>query len=389
MPRPFRLLTINSSPSMGGLERFQLRLAVDLADRGHDVTAVGAPGSRWSRAAAEAGLQVATRRFHAYLSPFAVLRLARIFKRLEPDLIHYRLSRNIWTIAPAARLTGRRGRVVHTLGMNPGGRLRDPVHRWLRNTLGAFVAPTPATAAKAELVWGMREGETVVIPNYAPTAPFADPALDAEAAAWRRSWGVPADTAGVLCIGTLTRLEPAKGTEEFVEAALRIAEREEGREVRFIVGGPPSPGREKWVAELEARSRDSAAAHRIIFTGAIEPQRVPAFLSALDAFVLASHRETFGLVLVEAMLAGCVVIAARGPGSDFILDGGRAGTLVPPRDPGALTEVLLDLLSGREDIWVTGPAGQEDARRRFTDEAVLDRYEHLFRSLLGTAGDEV
>jgi len=379
MPETFHLVTVSSSASLGGLERFQLRLAADLAGRGHRVEAIGAPGSPFCRGAAEAGLEVHTRRFNSYLSPLAVLRLARLLHRLGPDLIHYRLSRNIWTIAPAARLAGLRGRVVHTLGMNPGGQLRNPVHRWLRETLGAFVAPAPATAAKAEQVWGMAPGEATVIPNYAASSPYSAPTVKEASAEWRAVRGIPE---GAVCIGTLARLEPAKGIDDFIAAALAVAGREEGREVWFIIGGPPSPGYETWLAAHEERIRSAPGGDRFIFTGAIEHDRVPAFLAALDAFVLASHSETFGLVLVEAMLSGCVVIAARGPGPEFILDGGQGGILIPPRDTAALVTVLLDLLSGHEEIWALGEKGHAIARRRFTDEVVLDRYEELFRSLI-------
>ena len=132
MMEPFRLLSASSSPSYGGLERFQMEIARNLATRGHEVEIVAAPGSPFAAAGRVAGLPVHERRFHSYINPLSAWRLASLMKSREIEVVHYRLSRNIWTMAPAARLAGLKGRVVHTLGMNPGGRLDNPVHHWLK-----------------------------------------------------------------------------------------------------------------------------------------------------------------------------------------------------------------------------------------------------------------
>ncbi|MFO7769728.1 MAG: hypothetical protein R6W82_12335, partial [bacterium] len=71
------------------------------------------------------------------------------------------------------------------------------------------------------------------------------------------------------------------------------------------------------------------------------------------------------------------------PGPDFILQG-RAGIRVPPRNTGALAEELTRLLADpvlRAGIARRGKKRAEDA---FSDEAVLPRYEDLFRGLVST-----
>jgi glycosyltransferase involved in cell wall biosynthesis len=371
----FRLLSVSSSPSLGGLERFQLEVARAMAARGHTVEVAGEPGSPFGRRAAELGLTLHEVSFRRRFSPRSVLRLARLFRRVRPDVIHYRYSRDIWTIAPAARLSGLTGRVVHTLGMNPGGRLRNPVHRWLRAALGAFVVPSPRTGERAAEVWGMAPGQVTHLPNWVTETPFLEPDLLPEALRLRESWGVPP---GLPLVGMLARLEPAKGVERFVEAGLQVLAAHP-EPVRFVVAGPTMPGQEPWLAGLQERIAAAGGAGAFLFPGGQE--RVPPFLKALDLFVLPSRGETFGLVLVEAMLAGCPVVAFTGPGPDYILAGGGYGTLLPEGKEGVLAGSLLTLLGDPAERNIVGDSGRRHARARFTEAVVAPRYEALFTSI--------
>jgi len=340
------------------------------------VEVVAEPGSWFSTAASEAGLPVHELHFHSYIAPIAVLRLARLFNRRRADVIHYCLSRNIWIVAPAARLAGMKGRIVHSLEMNPRGQLNNPLHRWLRRSLGAFVAPSPETCRKAASVWGMEPEEVTLIPNLVAAAPFEAEGLDEEAAGMRAGWGI---SRSALVVGTLARLEPNKGIDLFVEMALQLGTRETAVPVFFVVGGPVSPGFEQWLEGLKAAVAAAGRQHTVLFTGPQE--RVPAFMRALDLFVLPSHRETFGNVLVEAMLAARPVVATQGPGPDFILDGGAVGILVPLRDPGQLTLRVEELLAEPQRRAELGAAGRMRALEHFSGAAVLPTYEELFNKL--------
>ena len=372
---PFRLLSISSSRALGGLERFQLAVARAMRERGHHVEVVAEPETAFLRAARASDFPTHTLRFHRYLSPLAVLRLARLMRCLKADVLHYRLSRDIWTVAPAARRAGLRGRIVHTLGMNPGGRLDNPAHRWLRNSLGAFVAPTPQTAASAARVWGMKPDEVTRIPNFVDSRPFDQEETDDEAAALRSSWGF---SDSEIVVGMLARLEPNKGVETFLDAAVNLVARGEGDSLGFVVGGPVSPGRDFWLKGVRERAR-ARLGERLVFAGL--QHRIPTYMRALDIFVLPSHRETFGAVLVEAMMAGRPVVASRGPGPDFILDDGRFGPQFPVRDHAALAELVLRLATDPAERERMARTAWERARETFSHEVIVPAYEDLFQRL--------
>jgi glycosyltransferase involved in cell wall biosynthesis len=113
----------------------------------------------------------------------------------------------------------------------------------------------------------------------------------------------------------------------------------------YLVGDGPER------ALFEEQARGSKWNDRIHFEGfSSQPQ---SYMISADIFVLASRRESFGLVLIEARQAGCAIIASDVDGISEALDGGRAGMLVPPRDVPALANALCALLGNEEEreLW--------------------------------------
>jgi glycosyltransferase involved in cell wall biosynthesis len=135
-------------------------------------------------------------------------------------------------------------------------------------------------------------------------------------------------------ITTVAGMWKRKGIAELIDAFAQIAPDFPQAHLYLVGHGEVEP------FKLKAKATD--VADRIHFEGfQPEPQR---YLLATDIFVLASHREPFGLVLSEAREAGCAIVASDVDGIPEALDGGKAGVLVPPIDSGALAIELAKLL---------------------------------------------
>jgi glycosyltransferase involved in cell wall biosynthesis len=94
-------------------------------------------------------------------------------------------------------------------------------------------------------------------------------------------------------------------------------------------------------AALEAQAAALGVGERLRVTGATDD--VAHCLAACDVLAAPSRNEGMGRVLVEAMALGLPVVGTRVGGiGDVILDG-ECGLLVPPEDPGALAEALVEL----------------------------------------------
>ncbi len=124
----------------------------------------------------------------------------------------------------------------------------------------------------------------------------------------------------------VSNFRPVKAHSDFVEMARLIAA--SGSNAHFVIVGD-GPSRQ----HIESHVREVGLESRVIFTG--ERADIPEVLRALDVFVYPSHSEGISNALLEAMAAGCAIVAARCDGNELLL--GPAGRLVPrairPRSP--------------------------------------------------------
>jgi glycosyltransferase involved in cell wall biosynthesis len=103
---------------------------------------------------------------------------------------------------------------------------------------------------------------------------------------------------------------------------------------------------------------------------------------ATDIFVLASHCESFGLVLTEARETGCAIVASDVDGIPETLDHGQAGILVPSKDIQTLAKTLTQLLSDRQllDKWkFRAQQGLERFSAIRVNEEILAVYRELIK----------
>ena len=140
-------------------------------------------------------------------------------------------------------------------------------------------------------------------------------------------------------IVTVCGMSYRKGIQELISAFAILAQ-EFSQAHLYIVGNGPQR------AEFEQCACQSGVGDRIHFEGFQSEPR--AYMLAADVFVLASRRESFGLVLIEARQAGCAIVATDADGIAEALDWGRAGMLVPPRNVRALAIAIREMLRNYE-----------------------------------------
>jgi phosphatidylinositol alpha-mannosyltransferase len=85
------------------------------------------------------------------------------------------------------------------------------------------------------------------------------------------------------------------------------------------------------------------------FVGTISAEQLPRYYASCDIFCAPSiERESFGIVLLEAMATGKPVVASNIPGYASVMRDGREGLLVPPRDPAGLALAIVRMLSNTD-----------------------------------------
>jgi glycosyltransferase involved in cell wall biosynthesis len=118
------------------------------------------------------------------------------------------------------------------------------------------------------------------------------------------------------------------------------------------------------------------------FLGFVEHHEMPRHYQQADLFVLPSRRESFGLVLAEAMACGLPVVATTAGAIPEVVEDGLTGVLVPPDDPEALANAVRSLLSNRPRMQAMGTAGAQRVRQRFTWDKVAQRVVEGYLKLL-------
>lgn len=194
----------------------------------------------------------------------------------------------------------------------------------------------------------------------APGIPDQRPVGKQEA---RAQLGLPADK---FLVGVLCRLAPEKRVEEVIEAC-RLAD-PDGQRLHLVIGGR-GPETEK----LKAMAGDN-----VTMIGWIEDANV--FYSALDAFVMLSELEGFGLAYVEAAIHGAPSIGCDTGGTPDAILQGESGYLVPFEAPAAnAAKHIKDMLDSPELVARLGEAAKKRALELFTAGHMVESYAQVYR----------
>jgi glycosyltransferase involved in cell wall biosynthesis len=146
-----------------------------------------------------------------------------------------------------------------------------------------------------------------------------------------------------------------------------------GRKVELWLVGD---GRRR--SEHETLSRQLGISDIVRFLG--RRPDVPELTGRSDVLVHATDTEGFGVVLVEGMASGIPVVATDIPPCREVLDGGRCGVLVPPRDPVALAEAIESVLENEKLRRRIKQATTERVRSAYDIRLIVERYAQLLQS---------
>jgi glycosyltransferase involved in cell wall biosynthesis len=351
-----RVAHVHRIRGIGGSERHLLALLPALAERGIEPVVLGLDDPAGEPEPFYRELEVEQIRVPSPrdLDPALAWRVRHELRRLRPDIVHTHLVH--------ADVYGALG-----AGSLP---LVSTKHNDDRFRLGPFRYVERALARRAKRVIAITEalrrfcvdgvglpGGKVEIVRYG---------LDALPAAWGDDGEVPVpeDARILLSVG---RLAQQKGIDVAVRALARIREHEPAAAL-VVLGEGPERGR------LEAMAGE----------GVYLPGRVgdvaPWYRRA-ELLVHPARWEGFGLALLEAMLAGKPVVATNVSSAPEIVAGRETGLLVPPDEPAALAEAVLELLADPARSAAMGEAGLARARNEFSVAKMADRTAALYAAV--------
>jgi glycosyltransferase involved in cell wall biosynthesis len=293
------------------------------------------------------------------------VRLRRLLRREGIEVVHtHDIYTNIFA-APWARLAG--CRVIASrrwLDATPRPGL-VPLNRWSYRCAHRVIANSSFGVRLLIDKEGVPAVRVLELPNFLEERAFNHVSLEARSAR-RRSWGVPQ---GAFVIGTVARLAPVKNQSLMLRALQRL---DEDVHLVLIGDGPSRRALEELAKELHVE-------RRVHFTGQlVETDNLHQFF---EVSVLCSRSEGFPNAVIEALAAGCPVVATPVGGVPEVIVERQTGLLVPLDQPDALATCVQEL---RRDVALRrrlSEAGLARARGKYHQTLVIAQLEALYQGL--------
>ncbi|MEP6818277.1 MAG: glycosyltransferase family 4 protein [bacterium] len=365
-----RILQISSAQSLGGGERHLADLAIGLAGRGHDVYVALRPNSPLIQELD--GLKnenIFTLPLRNSLDAKSARDLSRLVRKNNIQIVHAHMARDYPLAAYAAR-------------RNPGSKLiltrhvlfaLNQLHRITFANAARIIAVSQAVASQLQADVGAPAKKISVVRNGIDTAKFAGARAEFNRRQFLDNWKLPADS---LLVGTVGELTPLKGQEEFLRSARRILQ--QFPQTHFIIAGIDHSRGKQNQTRVEELIKELDLTSHVSLVGWLAD--LAQLYCALDVFVSASHTESFGLALAEAMASSTAVVSTATGGACELIEAGETGLLIPVGDVDKLTEAILLLLREKDERVRLGNAARQAATANFSLERMIAETEEIYRA---------
>jgi glycosyltransferase involved in cell wall biosynthesis len=240
------------------------------------------------------------------------------------------------------------------------------IKRALCRNADAIIANSARAAARLESELGGKR-KVLMVPNGVEAPAALDDERRAEV---RAALPIPRrDAVVVLFVG---RLAAQKNIPLLFEALTRLDAA--SRPVLLLAGSGPLR------AELEAKAAESGLAADAVFIG--DRSDIGDVMQATDLVVLPSHDEGMSNVVLEAMAAGCAVVASDVGGNPEVIVDGESGLLFAAGDAAALTERLRSLVLDERRRAAIGRKARERIANNYSIPALIERTSAIYRRVL-------
>jgi len=364
------ILQVCLSYGWGGLEMYVLELTKLLRKKGHNVNLLTAVNSSLNQKA-EDFTPLCLKPRMKYLDLLGIWRIRDIIHDLKPEVIHLHCAGDLWLVVPAVDKSRQNTRLIFTDHMASVYPKKDLLHRLLYGKLKWAIVTTEEGRKKMLASCPIPPERIKTIYYGIDLDKFHPEIYDREKI--RSELNLSPET---VVIGIIGRIDPQKGQKEFLLATREVVKDFPGS--NFLVIGPVEKGYEDYEKELRKIATDTLLNGKVIFTGFRGD--IPEILSAIDIFVLASHCEAFGLVLVEAMAMGKAVIGTNAGGVPEIIEHNKNGLLVPPEDWRSLAEALRRLVSDQNLSLVLSQNARKTVEEKFSLDKHLYEIEKVYEN---------
>jgi len=387
---------ISSSSSYGGLEINVVRLAGWLKHRGRKVCLLAPGETPMFQEARAIGIETLPIQMHRkYLDLSAGRRLAKQIADSGIGILVISATYDISVAAWAKRFSANL-RLVYHQHMQIGVNKKDFLHTLRYGRLDAWISPLQFLAAQVKertrydprkihiIPFGIDFSTIKLIPKKEARKKIGLPQEPMIAGMLGRIDQQKGQLFVVECFAQMKSQGPGDRTSReppFGEARDRLRQGwRRGRNVELLLAGEPTRNEgDEFMNRLQSFIGSSGISEKIHLKGFFKD--VGLFFSAIDIFLMASDKETYGMVTIEAMAAGVPVLGTRAGGTTEILQDGRLGGLYNPHNHDEFIEQLGIITENYSAALKIAAGTKEIARATYSHERECDLIETLFDTL--------
>jgi glycosyltransferase involved in cell wall biosynthesis len=335
-----KLAYLCSSTSWGGLEMNQLKNAVWMKERGHEVVILCKKDSPILQNARDENIPVLLIDGHKKYYDFkAGKALAKLIDENGITHLLVRDTRDMSVSVIAKRNSKYEIHLSYFMEMQLGVKKKNIFHTIRFSYFDLWSCPLEWLKVQVETMTNYKKKGIRVIPSGLDLRKFENELTKDEA---RTILELPSNK---IIFGLIGRFDPHKGQLLLLEALSKI---DDPNVCICFLGEATKEANDDYMNNLQAMITENKLEERVF----IRPFRkdISVFFNAINAFVMASRAETFGMVTIEAMACGTAILASNAGGSPEILNMGKLGLLFEPMDAESLARKMDYFLNNQDEF---------------------------------------
>ena len=362
-----RILQISSAKIFGGGEKHFVDLCQGLQNRGHKVFVVLRPTCEWRERLDflpnENFRSVSIRNSFGI---FSAQKIAKFIRKHNIEIVHAHVARDYFPASLACRIAKTPKFILTRHVLFP----MKAFYKFALNNLSTAIAVSKAVEKNLQSLFSKEK--VVIVSNGIQIEKWTDIEKIKLCEEFRSENNIPLDA---QFIGTVGELKTLKGQEDFILAANVIAQK--FPHSHFAIIGKDNSFDQTFRRKLKRLVKVFELGERILWLDWVED--TAKLFSALDIFVSASHSESFGLAILEAMASATPIVATETEGAKELLKSENTGKLVPIENAAKLATAIEEFLNDEKMCQTFGANAQNFAKTNFSLERMIAEIEEVYQ----------
>lgn len=375
-----KILYINFSKGFGGLEIISYKFFEYLLEKNFDIIFLVQKNSKLHERLLQSNFKerIIPLTTIKYFDIINFFKIYHIIKKNDVKIIHTFKSSDIWFSVISAKILFKlkNVRIVHYLQLGGKKSRKDFLHSCIYKYLDKLLTITNQMSEDVNKNWPVKK-EIIqrLYPGGINLEEYNRDKFDTDSV--KLKYKISANKKILAIIGQITE---GKGQLFVLKSFKYILQYHP--ELFLIIAGAPPKNEEYYLNEVLEYININNLQNKVSIVGFCN--NVPELLSIVDIFILGSKEESFGIVVIEAMAAGCITVASNAGGIPEIITENQNGFLYETFDNESLNKVLLKVLQIDDD---TKKQIIKNAREticsKFSKDILVNQLIEIYNNLAG------